>query len=83
MCRPPSQSSRHIPCAVHLEPLHKFDCERHGGACLLLWSVVDVWDRATFRRLNNNTSQPKINYATAEFWKEHLSPAGLVLRTEN
>ena len=35
-----SQSSRHIPCAVHLESSQKLDCERHGGACLLLLSAV-------------------------------------------
>jgi len=29
MCRP--QSSRHIPCAVHLESWQKRDGERHGG----------------------------------------------------
>ena len=33
---PSTQSSRHIPCAVHLESFQKLDCERHGGACLLL-----------------------------------------------
>jgi len=27
-----SKSSRHIPCAVHLESWQKLDCERHGGA---------------------------------------------------
>jgi hypothetical protein len=31
-----SQSSRHIPCAVHLESWQKLDGGRHGGACLLL-----------------------------------------------
>ena len=31
MCRP--QSSRHIPCAVHLEFRQTLDRERHGGAC--------------------------------------------------
>jgi hypothetical protein len=36
MCRP--QSSRHIPCAVHLESWQKFDCERLGGAYLHLFS---------------------------------------------
>ena len=36
MCRP--QSSRHIPCAVQPESWHQLDCERHGGACLLLLS---------------------------------------------
>ncbi len=35
-----SQSSRLIPCAVHLESWQKLDCERHGGACLLLLSAV-------------------------------------------
>jgi len=38
MCRPPS--SRHIPCAVHLESWQKLACERHGGACLLLLSAA-------------------------------------------
>jgi len=33
-----SQSSRHIPCAVHLESWQKFDCERLGGAYLHLFS---------------------------------------------
>ena len=35
-----TQSSRHIPCAVHPESSQKLDCERHGGACLNLWSAV-------------------------------------------
>jgi hypothetical protein len=35
-----SHSSRHLPCAVHLECRLTLDCERHGGACLLLWSAV-------------------------------------------
>jgi hypothetical protein len=29
-----SESSRHIPCAVHLESWQEFDCEGNGGACL-------------------------------------------------
>jgi hypothetical protein len=33
---------RHIPCAVHLESWQKLDGERHGGACLLLWSAVSL-----------------------------------------
>ena len=43
-----SQSSRHIPCAFHLESWQKLACERHGGACLLLLSAVSnrssLWD---------------------------------------
>jgi hypothetical protein len=35
-----SQSSRHIPCAVHLESLEILKSGRHDGACLLLLSVV-------------------------------------------
>jgi len=57
MCRPPkvvrtfhvpsTKSSRHIPCAVHLESWQKFDCGQHDGACLLLLSYVFLG-----RRLN-------------------------------
>ena len=39
--REKSQSSRHIPCAVHLESWQKLDCGRHDGACLLLLSTAD------------------------------------------
>jgi len=37
-----SQSSRHIPCAVHLESLEILKSGRHDGACLLLLSVVSA-----------------------------------------
>ena len=46
MCRP--QSSRHIPCAVHLEISQKLDCERHGGACLHLLSAVSIKTTSIF-----------------------------------
>ena len=35
-----SQSSRHIPCAVHLESLQILKSGRHDGACLLLLSAL-------------------------------------------
>ena len=38
-----SKSSRHIPCAVHLESWQKLDCERHGGACPRLLSAMSLW----------------------------------------
>jgi hypothetical protein len=41
-----SQSSRHIPCAVHLEYWQKLDCGRHGGACLHLLSAVSTITRS-------------------------------------
>jgi len=59
-----SQSSRHIPCAVHLESQQMSRSGRHDGACLLLLSTVSGWivnkmvcpqavliDLATWRRL--------------------------------
>ena len=51
MCRP--KSSRHIPCAVHLESLQKHDCERHGGACphLLLAASIGRCHQLSFRAL--------------------------------
>ena len=49
MCRP--QSSRHIPCAVHLEISQKLDCERHGGACLHLLSAVSYFNATKCRTL--------------------------------
>ena len=41
-----TQSSRHIPCAVHLESLQKLDGERHGGACLHLLSRLGTARRS-------------------------------------
>jgi hypothetical protein len=40
-----SQSSRHIPCAVHLESLQILKSGRHDGACLLLLSAVSSYLR--------------------------------------
>ena len=39
-----TQSSRHIPCAVHLESLQILNSGRHDGACLLLFSAVSAGD---------------------------------------
>jgi hypothetical protein len=38
------QSSRHIPCAGHLEFQQNLDCGQHVGACLLLLSTVSLFD---------------------------------------
>ncbi len=38
------QSSRHIPCAGHLEFQQDLDCGQHVGACLLLLSTVSLFD---------------------------------------
>jgi hypothetical protein len=45
-----SQSSRHIPCAVHLESLEILKSGRHDGACLLLLSVVSAMYPPDFKR---------------------------------
>ena len=64
MCRP--QSSRHIPCAVHLESWQKLDCERHGGACLHLLPAVSQ---------NEGTQEDRFSFSLGQKITTGLKPS--------